>query len=567
VPSVKPQTYDLCAAHDLEDRVAFGPSGDRTAADLWRDALAVARVLPESRPGSHVVVVANDRYLFAAALCGAWHRGHAVALPPNARPETVLEVSRRPEVVALCHDTERQEGFDLREVLAGAGTGRGTGLPLRLGADRLLATVFTSGSTGVSQACPKRAFQLLGEARALRPRFPPGPGFRVVATVPPHHIYGLLFSVLVPLEAGGAFFRAAPLHAETIAARIAEHRATVLVGVPVHLRCLELLEPGRLAGLEVVFSSAAPLPPETAQMVKARHGLAVTEVLGSSETGGIAWRRQVEGPLWRPLEGVSLSASDAGELCVDAPWLDPELPRPHRTADRVRFEADGFVHLGRTDGVVKIGGKRIATLDIERRLLGLHGVKDAAVLAVPGRAGRDHEFLAAVVAPGRTPQDLKQGLSEWFDPSVLPRRLEMVEALPREDNGKLTRDRFLALFGRSPGGRVLGPPPEEHRFELELEADFPGFQGHFPGSPVLPAGLQLSRLVLPRVPSLGHGLGSPQRPLVEAQRLRFMIPLRPLDRVELTLAVAAPWERVDFTISKQGRAASSGRLRFAVAAR
>jgi acyl-coenzyme A synthetase/AMP-(fatty) acid ligase len=81
----------------------------------------------------------------------------------------------------------------------------------------VLATVFTSGSTGPMLAAPKTAASLFGEAHALARSFGIGPGDRIVGSVPPVHIYGLLFTLLLPLACGAAFARETPHHAESIA--------------------------------------------------------------------------------------------------------------------------------------------------------------------------------------------------------------------------------------------------------------------------------------------------------------------------------------------------------------
>ncbi|MFY0542162.1 AMP-binding protein [Nannocystis pusilla] len=67
--------------------------------------------------------------------------------------------------------------------------------------------------------------------------------------------------------------------------------ATVLVSTPAHLRGLTVLTRGDLPPLSRVFSSGAPLPRATADELLTKLGLQVTEVYGSSETGGIGWRR------------------------------------------------------------------------------------------------------------------------------------------------------------------------------------------------------------------------------------------------------------------------------------
>ena len=109
-----PGTQIRPVAHDAGQAVAFGVAGVKTGRDLVRDVLAVAARLPAPGPGSEVLVVCGDRYHVAVAALAAWQRGHAVALPPNAAPETVRALRRRGGVVALLHDTDTPDEFDVR---------------------------------------------------------------------------------------------------------------------------------------------------------------------------------------------------------------------------------------------------------------------------------------------------------------------------------------------------------------------------------------------------------------------------------------------------------------------
>src|SRR5690606_37132418 len=104
---------------DPARRVAVGEAGARTAGELMRDARAIAGRLPPARPGSEVLVVCGDRYHLAATALGAWLRGHAVALPPNAQPAAVRELARRDDVVALLHDSDLDDAHDMRLWLPG----------------------------------------------------------------------------------------------------------------------------------------------------------------------------------------------------------------------------------------------------------------------------------------------------------------------------------------------------------------------------------------------------------------------------------------------------------------
>jgi acyl-coenzyme A synthetase/AMP-(fatty) acid ligase len=456
------------AASDPASIVAVGGAGKLTAGKLRGAAAAIAQSLAPPKPGrDQVIVLCRDRAAFAAALFGAWEAGYSVALPPSPQPEVVRALRHRPEIATVLHDGEGPRGVDVAPLLAGA---RALDTPLTpLAPDRLLVTVYTSGTTGEQRACPKSASQLLGEAALLARTFPDSAGARVVAVVPPHHIYGLLFGVLLPTVTGGSFRRQGPRDADEVARALAGEPLAVLVSVPAHLRGLRVLGQGSLPAVRRVFSSGAPLPQETAEDLAARAGWSVTEVLGSSETGGIAWRVRDAGAAasWQPFDGMRVDADDEGRMLLDSPLLAADTPRPYRGGDRVRLVADGrFEHLGRVDGILKIGSTRVSVAELEARLCAIEGVEDAAVLPVEVGGARGHETWAALVAPGLDSKRVREALSVWLAPVVMPRRYRFVDRLPREPNGKLPREALLRLFeptaisddGAAPPLRLDGDP-------------------------------------------------------------------------------------------------------------
>ncbi|MCA9663571.1 MAG: AMP-binding protein, partial [Myxococcales bacterium] len=356
--------FQPLAAYRDDAVVAIGEAGSRTTAELRRDVLAVAERLPAATEGSEVVIVCGDRYCFTVGVLAAWETGHGVALPPNTQPEVVRHLSRRSAVTLLLHDTDADEGADLRAWIAEGRARPPEPRELRaIDENRHVATVYTSGTTGDHQACAKTAGQLLGEAAVLGQTFGIGGGDRVLATVPPHHIYGLLFGILMPLLSGASFIRDTPFHAETVAATARRWGATALVSVPVHLRSLTVLEAGSLPAFHAVFSSGAPLPPATAAALIESHDLRATEVFGSSETGGIAWRvSETCREPWQPLPGIRVDVDVSGRLLLDSPFLPPTEARPYVAGDRIELLEDGrsFHLLGRSDGIIKIGGKRVS---------------------------------------------------------------------------------------------------------------------------------------------------------------------------------------------------------------
>ena len=498
------------------------------------------------------MVACADRYLCAVALLAVWQHERSAALPPNSRPETIDRLCAERGISLVLHDGGGQGalGLDVRTRLGGAGPSGP--VPLEFPPDRRLVCVYTSGSTGAHVACPKTAAQLLGEAALLVKLWNLGPEARVLATVPPHHLYGLLFGVLVPFMGGGSVVRSTPLHAETIAAQARAERTNVLVSVPAHLHAVATLPPGELPALARIFSSGAPLDATTAAAVTARAAIPVTEVLGSSVTGGIAWRDSGGDGTWAPFPAVSVAAdADDGTMLLRSPFVASTGADWYRGADRIRARDDGrFELLGRADGVIKIGGSRVAVAEVERLLREIPGVADAAVVPVDTPSPRRHELWAAVVAPTLSVAALRGALLRRLEPIAVPRRFRLVAALPREDNGKLVKARLLNLFD--------DPTASEQRtIALTIPADWHFFRGHFEDFPILAGVVQLSEIVMREL----RACWPEHRHLRRVTGLKFRKPIGPGDALELEL-VRTPPDKVAFELRRGTAVASSGTFEF-----
>jgi acyl-coenzyme A synthetase/AMP-(fatty) acid ligase len=566
----------LLASHGDEDRVCFGGAGARTRAQLLADVERIARILPDAAPGARVVLACVDRYLFSAALLAVWRRGLVAALPPNGQPESVRELRDLEGVVELLHDREESLGRDIRALVAGdlaaergtraRGTAQaGAGFELARPLEHTALVVYTSGSTGEPSAHEKTYRQLLAEPSVWIEHFDLARR-RVVSAVPPHHIYGLLFGVLLPLLGGGSMSRRTPVMPAEVLRELADAEAPILVSVPPHLRALAAYRELPWPRLERVFSSAAPLPEATDQALAAR-GVRATQVLGSTETGGIAFR-QGSHELWRPLPGVSLEleahgaedgsrAPGEGCLVVRSDWASPTPGQPVRTADRVRLERAGFVHLGRVDHVIKVAGRRVDLRELELRLAALPGVSEARVIEAGGPSLRGAELWAVVECPDgaeRTPAELKRALLAHVDPVVVPRRFRVVRALPRAASGKVTRAALLALF------EVWRLPAEElpdGRLRVPIPAELGYFRGHFSEQPILAGVVQLQQIALRQARRRWPELGA----IARVTRVKFKRLVGPGE--ELFLQLARKNERqVQFELSAADGPVSSGMLHF-----
>ena len=559
--------YSLLARHGPASLVAVGAEGDRSAGDLLRDAAAVARALPPaSSRADRALIACDDRYRFAVCLLAAWKTGRVVALAPNGQPGTIRRFAAEDGATIVLGDSDQLPGLDVRDALAQPGAVPDFAPPGFKG-DLPLAILFTSGSTGAPEPWTKTAAQLLGEALLLSEVFGVGLSDRVLATLPPQHIYGLLFGVLLPLVSGAAFLRSTPLHAESVGARARESSATVLVSVPAHLKYLAALEPSEAARFRLLFSSGAPLDALLAQALP-RLAHEAHEILGSTETGGMASRRPAVEERWRPLPGVHVEVGPEGRLLLDSPFLDASAARPFHCADRIELAADGaFRHLGRVDDVVKVAGKRLALSELERMLRAIEGVRDAAVLAVSTDAARGTEVWAAVAGHGVAQSAIREALLQQLDPVLLPRRLRIVDQLPAGENGKPTRAMLLSLFDPEGGRRDLTlarrahertPSAEVVELEGEVPSDLFWFRGHFEGYPILPGVVQLNQLVMAECRRLWPELGALRR----LSRIKFRKRIGTGDRIALRLKREPAGRAVGYEITLAGESCGSGTLEF-----
>ncbi len=462
----------------------------RARMERWRIAFAAA-------PGTDWALYFDDALAFAAALFGAWAAGKRVFLPADNLPGTLA--SLRAHVAGYAGDVDAAWQ---PLVPADATPDIAVGAAMELDEQACRLVVFTSGSTGEPAAIEKRLAQLAREVEALEQAF--GAlldGAQVQGTVSHQHIYGLLFRVLWPLAAGRAIQPRRFFHEDLVAAL--SLAPAVLVATPAHLKRLPVQldwAPAR-RNLRAVFSSGGPLPADAAALAHDVLGHAPIEVFGSSETGGIAWRRSEGGapPPWQPLPGVRWRIDD-GQLAVASAHL--EHAGWWRSADRAEAAAEGgFRVLGRADRIVKIEERRVSLDALERALQADPAVQDVRVLVLPGH----REQLAAVVVPtdpGVLRADdadrrlltrrLAATLAASHDAVTRPRRWRLVPALPFNTQDKVTQAALTALFEPDlPPVRWLSREPASAELTLSLTPGLRVFEGHFPDVAVLPGVAQV----------------------------------------------------------------------------
>ncbi|MET0182548.1 MAG: AMP-binding protein [Caulobacterales bacterium] len=377
---------------------------------------------------------------FVAGLLAAALKAKRVVLPAHTQASYLGEIGCDP--AQLLDDN----AFDL------SGADASNILAFNAAARDLDLVFFTSGSTGAPKPVPKSLSRLEIEARALDSVWR-AEARHVRATVSHQHIYGLLFRIFWPVMSGRTSDDTAALYWEELGGKLGD--GVTLISSPAHLTRLPPHQGFFAQTPKLVFSSGQALPFEAAQACAFAMDEYPIEVLGSTETGGIGWRRQREqGAAWTPFSNILVSADENDLLEVCSPYLPDDAP--YQTGDGVEILNDGRFKLKpRGDRVEKIEGKRVSLTRVEAALRALTEIADASTLSLPARK----TALAAIVVltPAgadtlknlgafRFSRELRHKLSETLEPSERPKHWRFVDAIPTDSQGKRVLSTLRALF-------------------------------------------------------------------------------------------------------------------------
>ncbi|AHL36825.1 AMP-binding protein [Pseudomonas brassicacearum] len=537
-----------------ERAVTVDPALDHS--QLQDEALRLAAGL-QARGVRRVAVHLEDAAELAVALLGAWRAGASVLLPADLQAQTRQRWAADVELWLTDQPDDTHLG-DLRQAPLS---------PAELDLDQCRLSLCTSGSSGEPKRIEKTLRQLSNEVHALEQLWGAdlGPAC-MIGSVATQHIYGLLFRVLWPLCAGRAFVRRQLAFPEDLQRASREHPAFAWVASPALLKRMgDNLDWPALSGVRRVFSSGGALPAEAAQSLQQRLGQWPTEIFGSSETGGIAWRQG--GGLWQPFAGVELSQDSDGALLIASPYL----PTGHveHTADAARIAEDGrFELLGRLDRIVKLEEKRISLPMLEQALIAHDWVSEARLGVVQeNRASLgallvlSETGLRALRNQGRRAitEGLRRHLSEHCETLALPRRWRWLRQLPLNAQGKLPQAEVEALLmaPRPKAPEVLEHVETDGEWNLQLVVppDLAYFSGHFPTAPVLPGVVQVDWAM-----DLGRQLLDLPPRFIGMEVLKFQQLVRPGDHIQLHLRFDRERGKLYFAYRNATAACSSGRI-------
>ncbi len=293
---------------------------------------------------------------------------------------------------------------------------------------------------------------------------------RLLSLMPLFHLHGLA-TVLTQLSCGGSVIGTPGFDPDDFLAWLSAFRPTWFTsGPPVNRAILALArqhpESSRHVPLRFIRSGTAALEPELLTLLEQAAGVPVLNGYGMTETGGVA-RNTLElrkaGSVGRSsgLEvvimdpsGNILPAGYDGEIVVRGPSVTPGyLDNPEavqcafrdgwfRTGDIGRLDPDGFLFItGRLKEMINRGGQKIAPQEVERVLAAHPAVAEAAVCAIPHTTLGEDVAAAVVLRPGASASepDLRRFAASQLAPFKVPRRIVLIDSIPRTSTGKPKR--------------------------------------------------------------------------------------------------------------------------------
>jgi fatty-acyl-CoA synthase len=299
---------------------------------------------------------------------------------------------------------------------------------------------------------------------------------------PLFHIGGLNVNSLIIWQKGGHIV----LHRGFDAARclddIAEYRITLLFGVPAMLLFISQ-QPGfataDLSSLNAIVCGGAPVPEPLLRLYAAR-GVPINQGYGLTETSPFVtflapeWGTAKLGsagraPIFSEVRIVDADGREIrqprenGEVITRGPnimkgyWNNPEATAAaidgegwFHTGDIGYLDEDGFLFIAdRLKDMVITGGENVYPAEVESALYSHPAIAEIAVIGLP-----DQQWGEAVVAivslkPDATLEleELRNFASDRLARYKLPRRLEIIEAMPRNPAGKVLKFQLRARFG------------------------------------------------------------------------------------------------------------------------
>jgi 3-hydroxy-4-methylanthranilate adenylyltransferase len=446
-PQLEPEWVDEVLLAGAADQECLHLSEPVTRAELRRLVAERHRALAGAglRRGGSVALCLAPSLAFITNLLASWQIGAQASLLDHRLTAYEVDAALQRLLPQVVVTAERSTGGPLRgfaEITEGVRT-----YPGQPAATSHAVIQLSSGSTGPSKIIARDAANLVEEVkRYTMIDGVPGSGERIVSLASMVHVLGLVGGLLYGLHAGVTLTIPARMTADGILSTVAAgSRPTTLLGVPFHIELLaSVQQPPKLPQLTGMTTGGELVRADVYDAFTERYGVRLGNMYGMTEVGVIATDLfGAHRPAVLPAPGLAVR-EEGGELHVSlpaSPYLG--LQDPSRWSDGWLHTRDagtvdqqtGLVRvLGRRDSQVSVGGLKVDLTEVEHMLAALPEVTAAVVV-------HDHAIEAyLVLADGAEASAVEREITTRLAAYKRPRRLHIVEQLPRTATGKLVRD-------------------------------------------------------------------------------------------------------------------------------
>lgn len=343
----------------------------------------------------------------------------------------------------------------------------------------MAALLYSSGTTGRPKGIMLSHDNLRKNTETLVEAWGFSATDRLLHMLPIYHVHGLFVAVGCVLMSGASMQWHSSYNDKAAVAALSN--CTVMMGVPTYYtRLLSNPDfgPESCAKMRLFVSGSAPLLAETFVEFEQRVGHTILERYGMSETNMntsnplVGERRAgTVGPALPGVavrvvdqEGQAVAAGEAGNLQVQGPnvfsgyWRMPEKTAEDftedgffDTGDKASIDMDGYVSIvGRAKDMVICGGLNVYPKEIELVIDEMVGIVESAVIGVPHPDFG--EAVVAVIVPDvdvDTPSgdEIIEHCRTQLANFKVPKRVEVLEALPRNAMGKVQKNNLRKQYG------------------------------------------------------------------------------------------------------------------------
>jgi acyl-CoA synthetase (AMP-forming)/AMP-acid ligase II len=341
--------------------------------------------------------------------------------------------------------------------------------------DETALVLHTSGTTSRPKRVPLLHRNLLASVDNIVQSYALTPDDISLCVMPLFHVHGLVASALAAFRAGGTVVAPARFNPLGFWPLMQAVRPTWFSASPTpHQLIVSRLQDDRPAGserLRFVRSCSSALSPALMALMEQRLGVPVLEAYGMTEashqmaSNPLPPARRVPGSVGRGTgveiailgeAGPEPTVGAQGEVCVRGPNViagyesNPEANAASfvrdwfRTGDLGVMDADGYLTLlGRIKELINRGGEKIAPREIDDVLESHPAVKEAVAFGVPHPTWGEEVSAAVVLRGPATEKELLAYARERLADFKVPKRLHIVDVIPKTPTGKVQR-RFVA---------------------------------------------------------------------------------------------------------------------------